>query len=83
MHEFSIVSSLIELVEGHAGDNNAVRVLTVTIEVGDLSGVEPELFARAFQTFTSCGGILDGARLVMDTAEGRDIVLASLEMEID
>ena len=66
MHEFSIVSSLIELIERHAADNNAVRVLRVEVEVGDFSGVEPELFAGVFQTFSSCGGLIGGARLVMD-----------------
>jgi hydrogenase nickel incorporation protein HypA/HybF len=66
MHEFSIVSSLIKIIEGHAADNNAVRVLKVEVELGEFSGVEPELFAGVFETFASCGGLIGGARLVMD-----------------
>ncbi|WP_162063968.1 hydrogenase/urease nickel incorporation protein HypA [Vibrio taketomensis] len=55
MHEYSIVSALIEQCENHARDNNANRVTRVAIKVGQLSGVEPALLETAFDTFKQEG----------------------------
>lgn len=51
MHEFSIVQSLIELIEQYARENRAKKVTKVVVSLGVLSGVEPHLLELAFNTF--------------------------------
>ncbi|WOT03679.1 hydrogenase maturation nickel metallochaperone HypA [Shewanella youngdeokensis] len=51
MHEYSIVTALIEECENHAAQNDANKVSRVDIKVGILSGVEPALLQTAFDTF--------------------------------
>lgn len=51
MHEYSIVSALLEQCEQHADENRATRISKVVIKIGVLSGVEPSLLATAFDTF--------------------------------
>jgi hydrogenase nickel incorporation protein HypA/HybF len=57
MHEYSLVLSLIERVEAEALAHQAKSIKRVTVKVGELSGVEPELLASAFEiarTGTRC-----------------------------
>jgi hydrogenase nickel incorporation protein HypA/HybF len=51
MHEYSIVQALLERVEGEARARGATAVHRLSIRVGELSGVEPELLATAYRTF--------------------------------
>ncbi|MCE9678908.1 hydrogenase maturation nickel metallochaperone HypA [Shewanella sp. AS1] len=51
MHEYSIVSALLEQCEQHAIDNQAKAISKVVVKIGVLSGVEPALLATAFETF--------------------------------
>lgn len=51
MHEYSIISDLVLLCEEHAAKHNAKKILKVTIEVGERSGVESHLLKSAFETF--------------------------------
>ncbi|RMH79497.1 MAG: hydrogenase maturation nickel metallochaperone HypA [Acidobacteria bacterium] len=50
MHEFSIVQSLLELVEEQARVYKAKEVKVIQLLVGVLSGVEPHLLELAFET---------------------------------
>jgi len=61
MHELSITQSIVEICQQHAGGK---RVLAVTLEIGDLSGVVPEAVEFCFEACTS-GTLLEGARLVI------------------
>ena len=49
MHELSICQALLQEVAKIAARHDASAVERVTLEVGRLSGVEPELLARAFE----------------------------------
>lgn len=49
MHEQSLVKSLLNQVQQLCRENNAVCVDVVTVEIGPLSGVEPELITSAFE----------------------------------
>jgi len=61
MHEYSVVRALADRVEAEARARQAVAVHRLTVAVGSLSGVEPELLATAF---TLCReGLLKNARL--------------------
>ncbi|MGS0680722.1 hydrogenase maturation nickel metallochaperone HypA/HybF [Shewanella sp. 125m-7] len=65
MHEYSIVTALIEQCEQHAIANDATKITQVVIKLGVLSGVEPELLKTAFETF-KLEGICRDASLIMN-----------------
>jgi len=65
MHEFSIVSSLMLLIEEQARKYNASKVTKVVLGVGRLSGVEPDLLQIAFDTFKE-KTICEDAELVLE-----------------
>ncbi len=75
MHEYSIVSSLIDECESHATANGATRITRVAIKVGVLSGVEPDLLKTAFDTFKQ-EGICRDATLEMTI---QPLVISCLE----
>ncbi|HHG75462.1 hydrogenase/urease nickel incorporation protein HypA [Persephonella sp.] len=51
MHEFSVVQSLMGLIEENVRKNNAKSVSKVVVKIGKLSGIEPHLLKIAFDTF--------------------------------
>jgi len=65
MHEFSIVQSLLGLIEEYARENKAKSVTKVVVSIGVLSGVEPHLLEMAFNTFKE-GTVAEKAELVME-----------------
>jgi hydrogenase nickel incorporation protein HypA/HybF len=48
MHEYSIVSALIDRVEAEARARGATAVQRIRVRIGELAGVEPELFVSAY-----------------------------------
>jgi len=64
MHEYSIVTSLLDMCEENAKKENATKVTKVEVKIGKLSGVEPYLLETAFNTFKE-KTICDGAEFVM------------------
>jgi hydrogenase nickel incorporation protein HypA/HybF len=65
MHELSLVSSLFDTLLERAAAYNAREVTVVTIKVGPLSGVVPELLESAFDMYKK-ETIAAGARLVVE-----------------
>ena len=58
MHEYSIVQSLVDRVDTEAKARGATRVHSLSISIGELSGVDPDLLGTAYKTFrerTICG----------------------------
>ncbi len=51
MHEYSIVSSLMDQVETIARSREAIAVERLYLQIGELSGVEIELLETAFEMF--------------------------------
>ena len=51
MHEYSIVSALIERVSSEVEKRGPSVVTRLWVQVGDLSGVDPELLRTAYETF--------------------------------
>ena len=49
MHEYSLVQALLERVEEEARAHRASAVRCLCVRIGELSGVEPELFASAYE----------------------------------
>ncbi len=59
MHEYSLVEALVRRVEEEARRRRATAVHRLRVSVGELAGVEPELFRTAYETFregTACAG---------------------------
>ncbi|MGC4033884.1 MAG: hydrogenase maturation nickel metallochaperone HypA [Tepidisphaeraceae bacterium] len=65
MHEISIAQSLIDVVVEQLIESGASRVKTVTVEVGDLSGVVPAALQSAFASAIRSEEGLAGAKLVI------------------
>jgi hydrogenase nickel incorporation protein HypA/HybF len=51
MHEYSLVQALVERVEAEAARRSALAVHRLSVRIGELSGVDPELFQTAYDTF--------------------------------
>jgi hydrogenase nickel incorporation protein HypA/HybF len=67
MHELSLTQNVVEICEQNAGGR---RVTAVVLEIGALSGVEPDAMAFCFDACTK-ETLLDGARLVIERVEAR------------
>lgn len=65
MHELSVCRGMLNQMRAIAAEHGARAVTGVTVQVGPLSGVEPELLVQAF-AIASAGGIADGAELKVD-----------------
>jgi len=48
MHERSLVRALLRQIEEVAAEHEGSRVVAVSVQIGELSGVEPELLASAY-----------------------------------
>jgi hydrogenase nickel incorporation protein HypA/HybF len=51
MHEYSLVEALVGRVEQEARRRNAIAVHHLSVRVGELAGVDAELFQTAYETF--------------------------------
>ena len=51
MHEYSIVSALLQRVEVEAQSRGATSVGRIRVALGELSGVDPELLSTAYEVF--------------------------------
>lgn len=51
MHEYSLVEALISRVEAEARRRQALAVHGLSVRIGELAGVDPELFQTAYDTF--------------------------------
>jgi hydrogenase nickel incorporation protein HypA/HybF len=67
MHEYSLVRALADRVEAEAQARRAVAVHRLTVAIGAVSGVEPELFETAFSLCRE--GVLVDAELEIKRVE--------------
>jgi hydrogenase nickel incorporation protein HypA/HybF len=51
VHEYSLVEALVRRVEEEARKRQALAVHGLSVRVGELSGVDAELFQTAYETF--------------------------------
>ena len=70
MHEYSIVSALLDRIESEAAARGAASVHGVQVRIGDLAGVDRYLFRTAFETFRA-GTICERAVLTIVPVETR------------
>ena len=65
MHEISVCRGLIHLVERVAVERRAKRVVSVTVRIGPLSGVEAQLLRSAYP-LVSIGTVAQTATLIVE-----------------
>lgn len=62
MHEMSLAAGVLQIIEEHAQRERCSRVRVVWLEIGALSGVEPEAMRFCFDAVTR-GSVAEGAAL--------------------
>jgi hydrogenase nickel incorporation protein HypA/HybF len=65
MHEYSIVSALVDQVEHQLAMHPRAVVRRVSVKIGELAGVEIELLRTAFETFRE-RSVCAGAELAIE-----------------
>jgi hydrogenase nickel incorporation protein HypA/HybF len=65
MHEYSLVQALLARVEREARARGASAVHRLSVRIGDLAGVERELFRSAYEMCRE-GTLCAGAELLID-----------------
>ena len=66
MHELSVCQGMLRQIDAIAAEHSARAVLGITVRIGPLSGVEPDLLVQAFP-IASAGTVADGAELRIET----------------
>jgi hydrogenase nickel incorporation protein HypA/HybF len=69
MHEFSVMSQIVDAIVSEAGKRNATRIEGVTIDIGEFTMLGEEQMRFAFEVLAK-GTVMDGADLVIRKAEG-------------
>jgi hydrogenase nickel incorporation protein HypA/HybF len=70
MHEYSIVQALVDRVDAEVTARHATSVQSLSIRIGELSGVDPDLLTTAYQTFRE-RTICQGAELYLTIVPAR------------
>ena len=79
MHELSIAMSLVESICDELPRLGDVRVRSIHLRIGALSGVAPEALQFAFDVASGDSRIA-GAQLEIEGASGRELELTALEV---
>jgi hydrogenase nickel incorporation protein HypA/HybF len=86
MHEATLMKGLMRRIEQIARDQEAVRVVGVSVWLGALSHMSPEHFVEHFDE-AAAGTIAEGARLNATASDdirhvsAQDVLLESIEVE--
>ncbi len=67
MHEMGIIIHLSRTLDRIAEDNGLSRIGSVTVQVGEVSGIMTDLFTDAWEYFTRKSPILCGSELKLET----------------
>lgn len=65
MHELPVIESLFDLCMRHASTNNASKVVSVTLRIGEASDLQDEWIQRYFD-YLCKDTIIAGAKLIID-----------------
>lgn len=65
MHELSVCQSMLHQVEAIAAERQALGVASITLRIGPLSGIEPELLQHAFP-LARAGTVAAEAELIIE-----------------
>jgi hydrogenase nickel insertion protein HypA len=67
MHEISLVQGLFQQLAELAEKNNMTRVVTITMEIGPLSGVVEDSFRFGFDILSKEDELIRDAELILNT----------------
>ena len=67
MHEISLVQGLFQQLADLARQNKMTRVVTVTMQIGPLSGVVADSFRFGFEILSAEDDLVRGADLIINT----------------
>ena len=70
MHELGITQSIVDIAARTAMEQGAVKVRSVTVEIGELAGVVADAVAFCFDACRQ-GTLLDQAELIIETIPGK------------
>lgn len=70
MHEYSLIQALLNRVKAEARARQASAVSRLSVSIGELAGVERNLFASAFE-LCRCGTVCADAELEVEAVEAR------------
>ena len=70
MHEIGTLYKVVETAESYAEQNHATQVLSITLDVGELSGMLPYFFESYYPIVIENHPLLHGSRLVLQTTPG-------------
>lgn len=73
MHELGIVFHIIRSVEGVAADNGLTRVSSVTIELGEVSGIVPSYLQDCWRWACDKNDLMRGCELVAEEVPARTV----------
>jgi hydrogenase nickel incorporation protein HypA/HybF len=65
MHELSVCQSMMQQLETIAAQENARQITSITLRIGPLSGIEPELLLQAFPV-AAAGTLAEQAELKIE-----------------
>ena len=71
MHEISVLTKAVDLVENIAKDNGLDRVGYITLEVGELTGYVPLFFEKFFPVVTEDRPVFKDTELRINTVRGQ------------
>lgn len=71
MHEISLVQGLLQQLEELAAENEAGKILSVTMEIGPLSGIVVDSFRFGFEILSAENELVKGAKLIILTPPAR------------
>lgn len=74
MHEMSLAEGILQIVEEAAAAQGFRRVKEIRLEIGALSGVEPEALEFSLEVVLR-GSLAEGARLVLEPLPGAGFCL--------
>lgn len=66
MHEMSLVQNLFTQLKDLATENNATKVVSVTMQIGPLSGVVQDSFQFGFDALSAETPLCHGAQLIIE-----------------
>lgn len=78
MHEGHVTKTIMRVIEKEMRSMGAVRLKKARIRLGELSGIKPEPFRLYFEEYAK-GTPLEGARLTIDSEDGVEVELVSIE----
>ncbi|MEK6791962.1 MAG: hydrogenase maturation nickel metallochaperone HypA [Deltaproteobacteria bacterium] len=80
MHEGHVTKTIIQVIEKEMSSMGAVKLKKARIRLGELSGIKPAPFKLYFEELTK-GTPLAGARLTIDSSDGAEVELISIEAD--